>query len=317
MPNEFRKDVVSGDWTLVAPSRAKRPDAPESRHEWEDSHQSIDECPFEHLSEGFVFVMPNKYPALQPGVCGEPVQRGPFLIQSANGFHDLVITRDHERHMADFTDQETTQVLGAYQDRYRVISKDECGDYISIFHNYRREAGASVWHNHSQILSTPIVPPEVRRSLHGAHRYFQEHQHTVHCAVIAWELEQQKRIIFENDRFVVFCPFVSKTPYEMRVFPKEHASRFEATTLDDLKLCAQALNAALHGLHKGLGDPPFNFYIHTAPVQKDPDANYDYYHWHIEIVPKIKIDAGFELGTGLYMNPVDPDAAAEKIRKAL
>lgn len=314
--NEFRKDVVSGEWVLIAPGRARRPGASENNHQWEDAYQTPHECLFEGLTE-WVTVKPNDYPAVIPGICGQPVQRGPFSIQAAHGFHELVITRDHERHFAQFTVEETTQVLRTYQERYRVIANDECGDYISIFHNHRREAGASVWHNHSQIVSTPVVPPEVLRSLEGADDYFQQHGAAVHDMLITWEREQRTRIVFENDRFIVFCPFVSKTPYEMRVFPKTHSARFELMSADDVTPCAEALNTALRVLFKALNDPPYNFYIHTAPVEKDPLVNYDYYHWHIEVVPKLKIDAGLELGTGLAVNSVDPDDAAAELRKAL
>ena len=316
--HEFRRDPVSGDWTLIAPGRARRPDASENRHEWEDSYQTPADCPFEKPAiRDDVVVITNKYPALIPGACGQPQERGPFLVQAAHGFHELVITRDHEKHFAQFTDQETLRVLQVYQERYQAIAQDACGSYISIFHNHRREAGASVWHNHSQILSTPVIPPEVLRSVQGADHYFQQHGRSVHCTMIHWEQEQGIRMIAENERFILFCPFVSKTPYEMRIFPKEHSARYELTSGPDLVLCARLLNTALRALHGALNDPPFNFYIHTAPVQRDPLVNYDYYHWHIEIVPKLKIDAGFELGTGLYVNPVDPDDAAQILRSSL
>ncbi len=316
MVHEFRKDIVSGDWVLIAPGRSRRPNADENNRQWEDSHQEKDDCPFENLHD-WVVAIPNQYPALTPGVCGGPVQRGPFLIQPAHGFHELVITRDHERHFADFSTKETSGVLRVYQERYRAISGDECGDYVSIFHNHRREAGASVWHSHSQILSTPIIPPEVLCSLEGADNYFQQHGKTVHCILIEWESEQKQRVVFENEKFIVFCPFASKTPYEMRIFPKTHSPRFEQMSQEDVPQCAEALNSALRALSVALNDPPYNFYIHTAPVEKDPLVNYDYYHWHIEIVPKLKIDAGFELGTGLAVNPVDPDDAADKLRNSL
>jgi len=340
--NEFRKDLVSGDWTLVATERAKRPGAHETEREPSTEHQPKETCPFEdpiaadhgqpllvynnghpvHWEGPFegdwtTMVVHNKFPALHPGICGEPVQHGPFLTQVAHGFHELVITREHEKHFYDFSDFETTEILRVFQDRYRAISHDECGDYISIFHNHGRAAGASISHSHSQILSTPVIPPEVLRSLEGADHYFQQNRKTVHCTLIAWERSQKVRIVFENERFIVFCPFVSKTPYEMRVFPKEHSARFEMTAVEDMVLCAQALNAGLRSLFKAVNDPAYNFYIHTAPVEKDPTINYDYYHWHIEIVPKIKVDAGFELGTGLFVDPIDPDKAAADLRAAL
>ena len=320
MENEFRKDLVSGDWVLVAPKRAARPDAPENARAWEPMDEDIAHCPFEKLfadTEHDIVTVSNEYPAVTPGECGALTADGPFLTQIAHGLHELVVTRDHNKHFAQLSVEEAARVLRTYQERARVIAADSCGAYVSIFHNHRREAGASVWHNHSQILSTPVVPPEVLRSVEGADDYFQEHGKTVHCTLIAWEREQQKRIVFENERCIVLCPFVSKMPYEMRVFPKAHAPRFELSPLDELTCIAEALTTALRALEKTLNDPPYNFYIHTAPVEKDPLVNYDYYHWHIEIVPKLKIDAGFELGTGLALNPVDPDIAASELCKAL
>jgi len=333
--NEFRKDLVSGEWVLISSLRARRPhDGTHGR-----LTQDIGECVFEPgRLEGqaaplavydhgrrmswhgdwsgrwTTAVIPNKYPAVIAGVCGEPVMRGPFATHPAHGFHELVITRDHDRHFAQFSTDETAEVLHAYRDRYRAIAKDECGDYVSIFHNHGRGAGASVAHNHSQIISTPIVPPEVLRSLDGAAAHFREHGSGVHRALIDWELAQGARVVYENAQFIAFCPFVSKAGYEVRIFPKTKQARFEEAGDDCLRDCADCLNTVLRKLHKALDDVDYNFYIHTAPVAKDPAADYDYYHWHIEVVPRIPIAAGFELSTAIYINPFDPDDCAKHLR---
>ncbi len=337
MVNEFRKDLVSGEWVLVASGRAKRPHDGERKR----LYQTSEECVFEPTrmseqlppvavydhgksvdwrgdwdSDWTTVIVPNKFPALQPGVCGAPERTGPFETYPALGFHELVITRDHDRHFAQFSTDETAEVLRAYRDRYRTISTQECGAYISIFHNHGQEAGASVYHNHSQIISTPIVPPEVRRSVEGANRYFQKHGVGVHRMLIDWELAERTRIVYENDLFVAFCPFVSKA-YELRVFPKKQDPCFQCMSDAELTACADALGTVLKKLDHALGDPDYNFYIHTAPIAKDPAMEYAAYHWHLEIVPRLPWApaAGLELSTAIYINPYDPDGSAEHLRE--
>ena len=336
--SEFRKDLVSGEWVLIAPGRSKRPHAANG-DEGPREFQDVATCPFEDpqasgngepilaynkgqavadLSGGWTTqVIPNKYPAVVPGVCGEPERVGPFLTHPAHGFHEVVITRDHTRTFAQFTEEETDEVLHVLRDRYNAIAKDDCGDYISMFHNWGKTAGGSVTHNHLQIISTPVIPPEVFGSVQGADQYFQQNGKSVHGALIDWEVTEDKRILFENDLFIAFCPYVSKTPYEVRIFPKKQSPFFQESTDDDLRACAPVLNRVMSSIHTVLDDPDLNFYIHTAPVQKDPTVSYDYYHWHLEIVPRVSVVAGFELGTAVYINVVDPDEAAAELRNAI
>lgn len=336
--SEFRKDLVSGEWVLIAPGRSTRPHAPGGEHEPREV-PATDSCPFNDpqasgneepvlvflngeqvpdTSRGWTAqVIPNKYPAVVPGICGEPERTGPFLTHPAYGFHELVITRDHTRTFAQFSDDETREVLEVFRRRYKDISKDECGDYISIFHNWGPTAGASVYHSHSQIISTPVIPPEVLGSIEGADAFFQQNATPVHARLIDWEVDKGDRILFENELFIAFCPFVSKTPYEVRIFPKKHNPRFETSSREELAACAQALNTVLRAIHTALDDPDLNFYIHTAPVTKDPSLSYDFYYWHLEIVPRISIFAGFELGTAVHINVVDPDDAARELRNML
>lgn len=333
--NEFRKDLVSGEWVLISSLRAMRP------HNGNRIRlsQTAAECVFEPprlagevpliaYDRGRTLAWPgdwggswttavikNKYPAVQHGVCGVPGRTGPFETYAANGYHELVLTRDHEKHFSSFTTGETAEVLRAYRDRYRAIMADECGAYISMFHNHGAAAGASVMHNHSQILSTPIVPPEVLGSLQGADTYFRTHGRGVHRALIDWELSENKRVVHENAQFIAFCPFVSKAGYEVRIFPKTQEAHFEQSGDDSLHDCADALNVVLRKLYRVLDDVDYNFYIHTAPVAREPGVNYDYYHWHIEVVPRIPVAAGFELSTAIYINPFDPDDCARQLRE--
>jgi UDPglucose--hexose-1-phosphate uridylyltransferase len=211
--------------------------------------------------------------------------------------------------------EETLEVLKVYKDRYNSISQDECGDYVLIFHNHGRLAGASVYHNHSQILSMPIIPPGILKNIKGAKDFFERTGEKVHEMIIEWEIEQNKRIIFENNKFIALCPFVSRTPYEMRIFPKKKSSNFGDIKDEDLVLLAEILNNVLKKLYIALNNPDYTFFVHTSPIKKDTSGLYDFYHWHIEIMPRFSIAAGMELGTNVFVNTVDPDEAAKLLRE--
>jgi UDPglucose--hexose-1-phosphate uridylyltransferase len=332
---EFRQDIVSGQWVLISTERSKKPDS-KSR---ESLHQSVDQCPFEDLkvfSQGEVLlafdsgkevepspnlekwstvVIKNRYPALKYGVCGSPYERDIYSVMEGHGFHELVITKDHDRSLAHFNNQEIQEVLMTYRGRYRAIAKDNCADYILIFHNHGKTAGASVYHNHSQILSTPIIPPEVAESLKGADRYFKEHGRSPYEVMLDFELREGKRIVYQNESFVVLCAFASKTPYEIKIFPKYAESSFGQLADSKLSDLADAMSVIFKKLHKAFEDIDYNFYIHTAPVAKTEGISYDPYRWHIEISPRVSIAAGFEWGTSIFINHTDPDDAAKLLRE--
>lgn len=336
MLNEFRQDLVSGEWVLFSTERSKRPNG-DSKNK-ERFMQAKENCPFEDPiagSEGgpvliynkghkvfkdqfdgywTTVVINNKYPALRRGICGPTSQYGPFKVAQGNGFHELVITKDHDRSFAHFSTEETSEVMSVYLDRFNQISKDSCGDYVEVFHNHGISAGASISHNHSQILSTPILPPDIMGSIRGSMNYFNKFNGRVHKVLIDWEIHEGKRIIFENKKFICFCPYVSKTPYEIRIFPKDPNPRFNSILPEDVPLLAEALNASLKKLYIALDDPDYNFYIHTSPISEDLLLNYDFYHWHIEILPRISRIGGFEIGTNIYINSVDPDEAAKLLK---
>ncbi len=340
MVNEFRQDIVSGDWVLISTERAKKP-SPKETDKHDQLYQDKAACLFEdpqksdHRDPILVYnkgrkvvwekgttgewttqVVKNKYPALVDGFCVPPHNVGPFLVADGFGFHELVITRDHEKSFAQFTDEETIEVLKVYKDRYNSISQDECGDYVLIFHNHGRLAGASVYHNHSQILSMPIIPPGILKNIKGAKEFFERTGEKIHEMLIGWEIERNKRIICENEKFIALCPFVSRTPYEMRIFPKKTSSNFGDIQDEDLMPLAEILNRVLRKLYIILDNPDYTFFIHSSPIKKDNLDLYDFYHWHIEIMPRFSIAAGMELGTNVFVNTVDPDEAAKLLREA-
>lgn len=319
--SELRRDIVSGEWVVIATGRAKRPHdflEDKARRHSQPRHT----CPFEKLHPARILVfskekskngdwwlqaVPNKYPAFGKGV---RVSRrvGPYDSMNGVGFHEVVITGDHTRSIGQMKDEEVEFIIRAYQERYLALKGDKYVEYVSIFHNHGRLSGATLTHPHSQIIAIPVVPPDVTRSLEGSRRYFQKHRRCVHCAILRYERKQKKRIIYENERFIVVAPFASKTAFETRIFPKFHSSHFEELEEKDRALFARALRISLGKIFRGLGDPDYNFFLHTAPVRSPTDTSH--YHWHFEILPKTAIWAGFEIGTGIEISVISPESAA-------
>ncbi|MEK7554617.1 MAG: DUF4921 family protein [Patescibacteria group bacterium] len=325
--SQLRKDLVSGDWIVIAPKRAARPHGFKERGIREKA--PVRGCIFENpRAMGYaepiievsdrkgwsLVVIENKFPAfVHRDVCTTIGKRGPYSIADGVGHHDLVITRSHTQDFPDLSAKNANAVFRAFQDRYLMLMNDECLSYISIFHNWGPKAGASVFHPHYQIIAIPVVPPDFDHSLRGSREFSAQHQTCVHCTMISWERKEKSRVIFENRGAIAFTPFVSRTAFEVRVFPKRHVPFFENTEERDLADVVAALQASLRMIKKGLGDPDYNFFIHTAPMRKK--HKYEHYHWHIEILPRITIPAGFEQGTGIEINPVDPDQAAALFRR--
>jgi len=330
--NEFRQDMVSGEWVLFATGRAGRPHVAGNGNGSEDEeYKSIKNCPFEDFKKSDnepvwfhpnetdwrIAVIKNKFPAVKSGICKTATTLGPFSVHEAVGCHDLFVYKDHNRHFADFSQEEMIDVVRSYKRRYREISELEgCTRYILIFHNFGRDAGASIYHPHSQIISMPILPPDVSRSIRGSYNFYKNNQKRVYDVLAELEKDNGSRIVYENDLFLAFCPFVSKTPYEVRIFPRDSHAHFEKMPDEFDKYLADILLTVLKKIRKALGNSSYNFFIHTAPAETELENIHEFYSWHIEILPKINIQAGFEIGTGVDINVVDPDEAAELLRNA-
>lgn len=325
MQNELRQDLVTGDWILYSPGRAQRP-ADIIKDKKAREVVPVAGCPLENpqasgnsdpsllypgtKGDWAVQVLPNKYPAVdERQIISVWEKHGPYFVLPGFGRHDLVITRDHFHNFADLTEEEANLVFRAFKERYHMfIEEGKYLAYVSIFHNWGQAAGASLFHPHYQIIALPIVPPHIAHSLRGSNDYFKEHHACVHCVVIKQELQDKARVIFEDKFSIAFAPYISRTPFELRIFPKQHSSYFEDALPQEITSMVGALQKSLRLLHDKLKDPDYNFYIHTAPIQDKSKSGH--YHWHIEIQPKISIQAGFELGTGIDINVVDPDLAA-------
>ena len=333
--SEIRRDPVSRDWVIIATGRAKRPDEfKRERIKIKDSMKDCSFCtetgPFEDLRKSgneiieeftkkgskdwWVSVIKNKYPAVRGDKCGVVIKKGPYEVQPGAGYHEVIITRDHNRSIAEMTEEEIEILIFSYQKRYEDLRGADCANFILIFHNHGDEAGASLHHPHSQIIAIPVIPSDMRHSLKGSERYRKKTDGgCIHCEMVAWERKEGKRIVYENEEIIVLSPYVPRTSFELRIYPKHHQPYFEKITPEQRKDLAQAMGEALGKLYVGLGDPAYNFFIHTAPSRGA--EKYTYYHWHIEILPKTAIMAGFELGSGVEISAIDPDEAAEYLRK--
>jgi UDPglucose--hexose-1-phosphate uridylyltransferase len=326
MNSQLRQDLVSGDWIVISPKRAKKPEQLLKKEKREKVSKG--DCPFENPQKNgngepiliyknshdwLVQVVQNKYPAFVPKTHKIKISKdGPYSTVDGVGYHDLIITRDHDKNFPALDEKTANLVFRAFVERYKMMAQDSCSAYVSIFHNWGPEAGASVYHPHYQMIAIPVIPPDVSHSLNGSLNYFKKNKKCVHCVMIEHEKKIKSRVVYENKEAMVFAPFVSREPFELRIFPKRHFSYFEDTPESVMKMMVDALQNALKKIEKKLGDPDYNFFIHTAPVLNK--KKHSHYHWHIEIQPKISISAGFELGTGIEITVVDPDDAAKILK---
>lgn len=325
--SELRQDLVTGDWVVIATGRAKRPDefAAHKRSKIEeDSEKPCIFCyPEESGQEKDVLIyeksngdwslriFPNKYPAFSRGKKIRHFEEGPYFGMDSAGYHEVVVTKDHERQIAHLEALEVAEILDAYQSRYIDLMNKKSVNYIEVFHNHGKEAGASVNHPHSQLMAIPVISTYVKLELDGAESYHKANKHCVYCAMIEWEKEDKKRIIFENDNFLVFCPYASRVAFETWIIPKKHKPYFERMSEDDKMKAGEALQFAINKIYTALEDPAYNFYIHTSPCD---GRDYPHYHWHIEILPRTSVWAGFELSTGIEISTIQPEAAAEYLK---
>jgi len=323
--SELRFNLVSKDWVVIATGRARRPEtfATHQRMKQETPEQ---ECPFCNLTsqekpvleyedekgDWVVAVVPNKFPAFSFARSLYERTDGIYSLMDGVGFHEVAITRDHKKSLAELPVLQIKKVIDAYQERYLDLANEKFVSYVAIFHNHGHEAGASVAHPHSQIIAMPLIDPDLRRSLNGSHSFFEKHGQCVHCKMIEADLADGRRIVFANEKFVALVPFASRVAFEVRIYPKEHHAYFERIKETDKVLLAQAFKEALGRIFKGMNDPAYNFFLHTAPSD---GKDYNHYHWHFEILPKTSTWAGFELGTGIEISTVQPEEAARYLRE--
>ena len=335
-PSELRMDLVSGDWVVIATGRARRPETfkKEKRTSEKVSKKTCPFCKIDskeiptlifsqgrkvHFKEGktpkdwTTIVIPNKFPAFLPSPeLNEQIEGRLYKKMNAVGFHEIVITKDHRKQIAQFSVEQVKELFDVYQERYLNLMPKKFVNHISIFHNHGQEAGASIAHPHSQIITTPLIDIDLHKALLRSQGYYKKGKRCIYCEMNKWERKSKKRIVFENKDFLVICPFASKTAFQVIVSPKKHLAYFERAKEEEKYSLAEAFQKAINKLYKGLNAPAYNFYLHTAPCD---GRNHDYYHWHWTILPKTSTWAGFEIGTRMEISTIEPEKAAEYLRK--
>ncbi len=338
--SELRKDLVSGRWVIIATERSKRPDDFRPQGAVAPVPEAAGFCPFCAGNEGktppevfalraagtspdspgwTVRVVPNKFPALTPGPPPPRATEGLYQRMEGRGVHEVVIENpDHALELGDLPVPHIRAVLGVFQQRIRAIESDLHYQYVQIFKNKGKEAGASLSHPHSQIVATPIIPKRVKEEIYGADRLFRTFKECGFCRILRDEESVGTRLVAGNSQFTAFAPYASRFPFEMAVFPRRHSAFFTDVREDELTTLAEILKKVLTRLKETVGDPPFNMVLHQAPnpslsLKGWPDIHLKS-HWHLEIIPILTKVAGFEWGTGFYINPVPPETGARFLR---
>jgi UDPglucose--hexose-1-phosphate uridylyltransferase len=328
---ELRRDPVTGRWVIIASERAHRPDdfGPVSA----THDRGPVPCVFCAGSESFTppeiiairtgpsrngsgwkaRVIPNKFPALM--IEGDLGKRGDGMYDLMNGVgaHEVIVeTPRHEVSLTGLSEEEVRDVLWLYKQRLLDLVKDFRLAYGLIFKNVGEKAGASLEHTHSQIIVTPIVPVRVQGEIDRCAEYFEYRDRCLLCDMAVQELSSGVRMVIETPNFISFEPFAARFPFETHVMPRRHLSHFELTHDSLLPELARCLRTTLAKIEKAVNRPAYNYLIHTSPLNAKP---LDHYHWHFEIIPHITRVAGFEWGTGFYINPVPPEHAAQFLRE--
>jgi UDPglucose--hexose-1-phosphate uridylyltransferase len=326
--SELRQNLITRDWVIIATERAKRPD------QFANSKKSIvplpphrADCPFcvgneeDGTLETFclgdrtgwkVRAIGNKYPALSPTAERIRISSGIHRMMSGIGFHEVIV--EHPRHdltTALLTVEEVTDILLVYRHRYLEIRKYPHVETIVIFKNHGESAGTSLEHPHSQIAATPVVPSQFRSRIDAAVRYFDDTGECLFCRTLEDELAAGERVIFESEYFVAFIPYAALSPFHIWIFPRRHSSSFDDITDAEITDLADTLKTVLAQLYYGLKDPDYNYSIRSVPTAEQATK---YFHWYIAIIPRVTKQAGFELGSGMFINTALPEESAEFLR---
>jgi UDPglucose--hexose-1-phosphate uridylyltransferase len=327
---ELRKDPIIGRWVIISTERGKRPsDFPSA-----PKRRGNKLCPFcpgnesatppeilafrpnssEPNKPGWTLrVISNKFPALM--IEGDLNREGRGIFDKMNGVgaHEVIIeTPDHDKDLVDLDEKQVQDIIWAYRERTIDLKKDPRFRYILIFKNQGESAGASLEHSHSQLIATPIVPKRVTEELEGAGKYYEYKERCIFCDIIRQEISENERVVLQNDSFISIEPFAPRFPFETWILPRKHSPAFEEIKREEIPALAIILKETLQRLAKALNHPPYNYVLHTSPVDLEHNEEY---HWHIEIMPKLTRVAGFEWGTGFYINPTAPEDAATYLKE--
>ncbi len=324
--SEIRKDPVMGRWVIINKDPGYIPDLSEKI----ERPEKKDNCPFCAGNESMtpdelvsislnenepwtIRVIPNKYPALNENENLEKEGIGIFDKMTGYGFHEVVIESPyHKNSISDLSKNHVFSIFKIIKKRILALKDEKDIKYILVFKNEGSSAGASIEHSHMQLIGTPIVPKRVQEELEGSKFYYDYKKRCIFCDIIKEEhASNEERIIYENDTMISLSPYAARFPFETWILPKEHIAKFEDSSDSILMDLSETLLFYLRSLNKNLMNPPYNIILHNSPLN---DNSGKHYHWHIEIIPKIKKIAGFEWGTGFYINPISPEESTNVLK---
>lgn len=323
--SELRKDPTGEKWAIVAAGRKGRPS--DFRYSEEKGRCAF--CPgneqmtppevFSYREEGTmpdapgwrIRVVPNLFPALVREADFAP-EKDFYLRSPALGGHEVIIEApEHETDFQHMGTSRVEEVIEVYQERFNFWASQKDVRHVLIFKNYGKTAGASLAHPHSQIMALSLMPPRVQEELKESQLYYEKKEKCLFCRMIDIELRERQRVVMENEGYLAFCPFASRFPYEVMLVPKNHLNCFGDLPKKDRRSLARIWAELMGRLSERLGDPPFNYLIHSTSVLFEDIC----YHWHVEITPRLTTAAGFEWGTGIFINVVSPEEAARVLRE--
>ncbi|MEI7792232.1 MAG: galactose-1-phosphate uridylyltransferase [Candidatus Berkelbacteria bacterium] len=324
---ELRQNIITGDWVVVAPERAKRPRdfvIPKSVKIADKS-----KCPFCVGTDGYkanekirmhtaphVYVIENRYPAFvmddtEKSVRSFYPESGFYRARASVGDHEVIVVEDHDTPLFKIPKLILNEMMEVIRSRYIWMKEHEKVVSIMPIYNHGAEAGASIDHPHAQIFASGIVSNTVGREIEGADTYYGVAGNCVYCDMIAHEQMEKVRIVFENDKFIAINFYASRFPFETWILPKKHESQFELTTRESMTEFSDALWEVLRMIDKTLENPPLNFFVHTLPTIIEASASF---HWHLEIVPRVSRYGGFELGSEVIINTMPPEEATHYLK---
>lgn len=330
--SEWRKDPVTERWVIIATERSKRP----SDYCHTEEKRQFDFCALCEGHEGetppevlafrrpgskpnspgwWIRVVSNKFPAVK--IEGELNyhENGIYLSMNGIGAHEVIIeATEHEPNLEEQAEKQIEEVIWAWRERSLDLRKDKRLKYIQVFKNYGVIGGASLEHAHSQLIAIPKVPIDISQELTGIRNYAERNNSCLFCDMIKQESKEKTRIIFEGSEFIFFAPFASRFPFETWILPKKHQHDFVQIQKEQINELSMALRTILSRLSCLLCNPPYNLILHTSPINEFEDNRY---HWHFELLPRLTFMAGFEFGTGYYINPTPPELAAKSLKEII
>jgi UDPglucose--hexose-1-phosphate uridylyltransferase len=325
---ELRHNVITQEWVIIATERAKRPEEfAKRKKEKKVLPAYVPTCPFcpgnEKMTPPETYVVPgpsgwsvrvtpNKFAALAYEGKRERFIQGIRRTVSGVGIHEVIVeTPDHSKTTARLSDREMEALVETYLARFKVASADSRVEQVTMFKNHGEAAGTSLEHPHSQLIATPVITAQIRDRLINSLRHFDEFGECIFCRVMELEGREGARVIMESEKFICFTPFAALTPFSMMIIPRRHMACFAEINDAEARDLAKILRRTLAKLYLGLEDPDYNYVFRTAPLEY---SGVKYYHWYVSIIPRLTKMAGFELGSGMFINVSLPEENAAFLR---